>query len=447
MPGPPPVPVQGDPDLPERVDVVIIGGGIIGVSTALELAERGHKVALCEKGGIGHEQSSRNWGWVRISLRDEREIPLMAEAAPHLAGTESPDRPRSRLYANGHCLRLHQPGSGRAPSQVVGTSPAVPDQERRLNASEFAEVLPGCTIGYEGALFTPADAVQNLRWRRPPSPRPRGTRARPSSPNAPCAAWKPPVARSAGWSPNAARSPATPWCLAGGAWSRLFAGNLGIELPQLKVMNTVVRTEPLTGGPDSAFWAEDIAFRKREDGGYTIADGSLNIVDIVPDSFRLALKFLPALRHQWRDLRLRLGGRFNVEAGYARSWALDEVTPFEKDRVLDPVPHHRSVETVLSRAAAVFPVFSEAKMAQAWAGLIDVTPDAIPVISPVDSVPGFHIATGFSGHGFGIGPAAGRLMADIVTDRHPVCRRGFRFSRFFDGSRMVPRRPGYEAGR
>ena len=52
-----------------------------------------------------------------------------------------------------------------------------------------------------------------------------------------------------------------------------------------------------------------------------------------------------------------------------------------------------------------------------WGGLIDVTPDAVPVISAVDALPGFYLATGFSGHGFGIGPGAGKLMADIVTGR------------------------------
>ena len=438
MPGPPPVPVQGDPDLPERVDVVIIGGGIIGVSTALELAERGQKVALCEKGGIGHEQSSRNWGWVRISLRDEREIPLMAEALriwPELKARTGRDLGYTRTGIAFGCTSPDQAERYRKWSEHLQ-----PFQIKSgvLNASEFAEVLPGCTIGYEGALFTPVDGRAEPQMAAPAIAE--AARDKGASVLTECAVRG--VETTGGKVSGVVTERGPIACdavvLAGGAWSRLFAGNFGIELPQLKVMNTVVRTEPLAGGPDSAFWAEDIAFRKRQDGGYTIADGSLNIVDIVPDSFRLAWKFLPALRHQWRDLRLRLGGRFNVEAGYARSWSLDEVTPFEKDRVLDPVPHRRSVETVLSRAAAVFPVFSEAKMAQAWAGLIDVTPDAIPVISPVDSVPGFHIATGFSGHGFGIGPAAGRLMADIVTESTPcVPPEEFRFSRFFDGSRMV----------
>ena len=71
--------------------------------------------------------------------------------------------------------------------------------------------------------------------------------------------------------------------------------------------------------------------------------------------------------------------------------------------------------------------------------MIDVTPDAIPVISEVQDVPGFFIATGFSGHGFGIGPGAGRLAADLVAGDPPVVDpSAFRLSRFTDGSRVRP---------
>src|SRR4030081_3224474 len=72
--------VQSDTDLPERVRVVVIGGGIIGVTTALFLAQKGHSVALCEKGRIGGEQSSRNWGWCRTMGRDISEVPLALES-------------------------------------------------------------------------------------------------------------------------------------------------------------------------------------------------------------------------------------------------------------------------------------------------------------------------------------------------------------------------------
>lgn len=62
---PQPNPVHSDKTLPARSDIIIIGGGIIGITTALELAERSHEVTILEKGIIAGEQSSRNWGWVR----------------------------------------------------------------------------------------------------------------------------------------------------------------------------------------------------------------------------------------------------------------------------------------------------------------------------------------------------------------------------------------------
>ena len=73
-------PVPSDETLPARVDVVIIGGGIIGASAALTLAQRGVSVLLCEKGEIAAEQSSRNWGWCRQQNRDARELPMATKS-------------------------------------------------------------------------------------------------------------------------------------------------------------------------------------------------------------------------------------------------------------------------------------------------------------------------------------------------------------------------------
>src|SRR5438105_8009814 len=72
--------VRSDDALPVRADVVVIGGGIIGTSTALFLAQKGISVVLCEKGHIAGEQSSRNWGWCRKMGRDPRELPLIIES-------------------------------------------------------------------------------------------------------------------------------------------------------------------------------------------------------------------------------------------------------------------------------------------------------------------------------------------------------------------------------
>ena len=73
-----------------------------------------------------------------------------------------------------------------------------------------------------------------------------------------------------------------------------------------------------------------------------------------------------------------------------------------------------------------------------WAGWIDMMPDGIPVISPVETLPGFFLATGFSGHGFGIGPGAGRLAADLITgDPASVDPTPFRYSRLIDGTNLA----------
>jgi glycine/D-amino acid oxidase-like deaminating enzyme len=86
---------------------------------------------------------------------------------------------------------------------------------------------------------------------------------------------------------------------------------------------------------------------------------------------------------------------------------------------------------------AAIPSFRDVPVAQSWAGMIDTTPDAIPVISSVESMSGLIVGTGFSGHGFGIGPATGEMLADLAMGRKPASDPyPFRFSRFTDGERL-----------
>ena len=98
--------------------------------------------------------------------------------------------------------------------------------------------------------------------------------------------------------------------LAGGAWSRRFCHNLGIELPQLSVINSVMRTAPIETGLRHSCSGGCFAFRLRADGGYTISHRHLSVADIVPDSFRLFLRFLPALRLDRAGLKLRMTVQF-----------------------------------------------------------------------------------------------------------------------------------------
>jgi glycine/D-amino acid oxidase-like deaminating enzyme len=149
--------------------------------------------------------------------------------------------------------------------------------------------------------------------------------------------------------------------------------------------------------------------------------------------------FLPSMMLHRCSLRPRVGTQFFRELAQPGRWKLDQPSPFEAIRVLDPPAYQPILDQARTHAAAAFPVFRNMRVAQSWGGIIDVTPDEIPVISGVDTLPGFFIATGFTGHGFGIAPGAGRLMAELVTGETPVVDpTPFRYSRFLDGSRPQP---------
>ena len=72
--------VETQSTLPPEADAVIIGAGIVGICAGFFLAERGLKVAVIEKGRVGGEQSSRNWGWCRQQNRDARELPMATKS-------------------------------------------------------------------------------------------------------------------------------------------------------------------------------------------------------------------------------------------------------------------------------------------------------------------------------------------------------------------------------
>jgi glycine/D-amino acid oxidase-like deaminating enzyme len=86
--------IETNDAVPPTADVVVIGGGIVGACAAYYLARRGVKVALVEKGRVGAEQSSRNWGWCRRQNRDARELPLAGHAMrlgrPAIAADDDP---------------------------------------------------------------------------------------------------------------------------------------------------------------------------------------------------------------------------------------------------------------------------------------------------------------------------------------------------------------------
>jgi glycine/D-amino acid oxidase-like deaminating enzyme len=421
--------------LPARADVVVVGGGIIGVSAALYLAQKGVSVTLCEKGRIAGEQSSRNWGWCRTMGRDPAELPLAIESLRLWAGMNAQTGGEETGFRTSGIVYLCETRRELDAYEAwLEQARQFQVQSRLLGPAEVDELLPGSARRWVGGLITPTDGRAEPQLAAPAIAE--AARRAGAAVLTSCAVRG---LETTGGRVSAAvtehgRIDCGAVVLAGGAWSRLFAGNLGIDFPQLKVLGSVMRTAPLQGAPEFSVGASNFSFRKRLDGGYTVTRRGGNVTPITPDHFRLLFDFLPAFTREWRDLRLRIGRRFIEEWNIPRRWSLDGPSPFEAVRVLDPAPEDAILEEGKSNLSRAFPVFKDVPIVERWAGLIDVTPDAVPVISPVTALPGFYLASGFSGHGFGIGPASGRLIADLVTGDGPIVDpTPFRFDRFARG--------------
>lgn len=432
-------PLAPPASIPPEADVVVIGGGIVGVSTAWFLARQGTRVVLCEKGHIAGEQSGRNWGWVRQQGRDTREMPMIIEAlniwrslADEL-GEDVGYRQEGVLFAARSDEQL---------AQYTDWIDSVADyglDSRIVDAAELARLVAGAAAGWRGALYTPSDGRAEPHLATAALAR-AATRAGATLLTG-CAVRGIETAGGAisGVVTEYGSIRTSRVACAAGAWTSLFCRSLGITVPQLRVRGTVARTAPVASVFDGALFDNELALRRRADGGYTLAHGIILEHAITPDTFRFARLFMPALRLDRESVRLSFGREFFAALAMPRRWDLDAVSPFEKMRVLDPAPSPKVLAAIRDNLGTLFPTLEGTPLVESWGGMIETTPDVIPVIDEAVSLPGFIIATGFSGHGFGIGPGAGKAVAGLVTGRDTgIDLAAFRLGRFFDGSPIRP---------
>jgi len=218
--------------------------------------------------------------------------------------------------------------------------------------------------------------------------------------------------------------------LGGGAWSRTFLENMGIFIPQLGVRSTVLRTTPGSEIHPGGLGATSASLRRRGDGGYTIGRTHAARFDLIPAAFRHFRAYIPQMKLRWNTMQLRAGTEFFGDLGHGR-WSLDQESPFERTRVLDPGPNLALAQNMLTSAKALHPQLGNIQIAGTWAGMIDVTPDELPIIDEMPGCAGLWVATGLSGHGFGIGPGVGRVVAELATGRNPIVDTApFALSRF-----------------
>ena len=438
-------PVRFSDSLPEAVDVVVIGGGVVGVASALYMRAEGLSVALIEKGRISCEQSSRNWGWVRQHGRDEDELPVMKEANRLWGELDSKVKGATGFK---RCGILYLASSEKALAEREAWLDVAKRHQvktRVLSAKEVSERIDqggletahrwvGATVTEDDGRAEPWQAVPALAGLAQDE----GVAVREN-----CAARA--LITTNGRVEAVVTEAGTIRCeqvlVAAGAWSSLFLQRHGISIPQLSVRSTVSATAAMPAVFEGCATDENFSFRRREDGGYTVSLPDLHDLYIGPSAFRHFFKWMPVASEHWRDTRFRPAAPKGFPDGWGtpRGWTEDEETPFERCRVLEPKPETRKTERLREAFAARFPQLGKPRLVATWAGMIDAMPDVVPICDRVPEIDGLMVATGMSGHGFGIGPGFGKAMARIAAGKptgHDMSR--FRFQRFSDGSKLRP---------
>lgn len=404
--------------LPEAADVVVVGGGIVGVCASYFLAKRGLKVALLEKGKIGAEQSSRNWGWCRQQNRDARELPMATKSLAlwdQLAEDVGPDVGFKRcglLYLSNNEAELAAWAKWRDFAATQGVTSHV------LTGAQAAERGRATGKPWKGGVFSPSDGIADPASAAPAIARAiEGLGSRVVQ-NCAVRGLELAAGSVAGVVTEKGVVRTKTVVMAGGAWASSFCRQLGIRFPQSAVRSSILSVSPASGIPDALHTAE-VSLTARGDGGHTLAISGAARVDPTLQMMRFGTSFLPMFLKRRKSLAP--GGLQAFRSGHETlaRWALDKPTPMEKMRVLDPKPDWGQINETLARAKALLPPLGNSQLTAAWAGYIDSTPDGVPAIGETE-IPGFLLAAGFSGHGFGIGPGAGHLVADLISGMDPI---------------------------
>ncbi|PZW46820.1 glycine/D-amino acid oxidase-like deaminating enzyme [Humitalea rosea] len=412
---------------PDGSDVAIIGAGIIGSATALELARRGLSVTVFERGEPGAEQSSRAWGFVRQQGRHPAELPLAAEA--------------NALWAEITAQR-GATATGFQPAGILTPAETAEDEERVacaqqdaagfglrariLTPAELSARLPQLAGPWRSALLTEGDGYAEPALATGTIialAREAGVRFRTKTPVLE-------VSLQAGQVEGVVTARglhrARVVVLANGVGAASLGRRLGLAMPIQIVRSSVGRTVAAPVFTDLALWGPRVAYRPRPDGSFVIGNGYRGVggdYDLTPNSFRQLRHFLPAYRRNWRLLRLTLGREF-----------FDQLKAAGPEAPVEPPVNRGKIARNLAAFHRLFPHLGGVGLETAWAGRIDLTPDVIPIIDRPWADRGLYLAAGFSGHGFALGPSVGRQMAQwIATGRPGLDLHPFRLSRFTDG--------------
>lgn len=409
-----------DGDIPRSASVVIIGGGIVGLTAALTLAERGVQAVVLEKGLVAGEQSSRNQGWIRKTSRTPADVPL-AVASDRLWTGMSERVGADVGYRRAGILFLAR---SEAEMQIhdrwIRSVADLGLDSRLLTPSDIDRLVPGGRGTWAGGIYTPSDGRAEPTLAAQAIGRAAVAKGAIIVENCAVRSLVRSNGRVTGVATERGEISSDGVLLAGGLWSRRFLANAGIDLPTLPLTVSVARTAPMEGPTEIAVGAPDFSFRKHADGGFIVTHRGAIKAPITLDHLLIGRQYMSSLKTQRHYLRVSLGREFLKDLALPRRWRAGARSPFERVRAKDWAVDRRAIDEALVALRSAWPVFERAQIAATWSGTVDVTPDSTPVIDHVAGLAGLTVCSGFSGHGFGTAPAAGQLAADLVSGAPPL---------------------------
>ncbi|MDO9403792.1 MAG: FAD-binding oxidoreductase [Polaromonas sp.] len=417
--------------LPPYADVVIIGGGITGCATAYYLSRLKLSVALLERGEVANEQSSRAWGFIRKQGRHPAEIPMAAEAS-RLWSTLSHELQADLEYVRKGILT---PASSEADEEIAQQGARLAAghglSTRFVSAADIRTLLPQMQGQWRGGLYTPDDGHgEPVKTTRAFANAAVNNGARLFQ-NIGASRIEVSNQRVTAVDTRQGRIRTGAVLCAAGMGSGNILKQVGLSLPIHGIRITVLETQPATPFTELAVWAPQVAFRPTRRGTFYVSSGyraKTGDLDVTLDGIRHFGKFF----HQLRSNPTAL----NIRVGMPLLRSLD--TRIDDTAQAEPPANARIAAYNLRQFLAAFPHLGPLQPMRTWAGQIDATPDMIPVIDTVPGIPNFHVATGFSGHGFALGPVSGKLLSEqIATGAASLDLHAFRISRFAEGDMQL----------
>ncbi|MEO8136639.1 MAG: FAD-binding oxidoreductase, partial [Betaproteobacteria bacterium] len=220
---------------------------------------------------------------------------------------------------------------------------------------------------------------------------------------------------------------------AAGSHSGFLGRMVGLRLPQRSMRATVAATGPLPRLTELCIWTSGLGLRQARDGSVVLGRASAGTAehDVTLESLRHINLFLPIFLRNHDLFRLRFGMPLVRDLLRHLPGTNAAQHPFAHAVDEEPRPNPGTVHGSLQLFKERFPQLENVTIARTWAGVIDATPDLVPVLGEVDALRGFFFATGFSGHGFGLGPGAGHTLAELIALGHTTIDiRAMRYERF-----------------